>query len=97
MVCKPALGNLRTADTLPHMQTNAIERLLSASDVTQLLGVSRRTFESIVAKRQAPIFILVGRQRRWRPSDVENWIAGLAESAKSERETGSQVEAEAGR
>ena len=51
-----------------------------------MLGVSRRTFESIVAKKKAPIFILVGRQRRWRQADVQNWIAALAEAAKNERE-----------
>jgi len=73
------------------MQRDAIDRLLSAPDVAQTLGVSRRTFESIVAKRMAPVFILVGRQRRWRQSDVHDWIAELAERAKKERERDGNV------
>ena len=76
------------------MQRDAIDRLLSAPDVAQMLGVSRRTFESIVAKRMAPVFILVGRQRRWRRADVNDWITELAETAKRERESDDNVNEE---
>ena len=61
-----------------------------------MLGVSRRTFESLVAKRKVPIFIRVGRQRRWRQPDVQNWIAALAETAKSEQEIRGEVNVGAG-
>jgi len=33
----------------------------------------------------------VGRQRRWRQSDVHDWIAELAERAKKERERDGNV------
>lgn len=85
-VCTAPSAAAYLGATLLDMQRDAIDRLLSAPDVAQMLGVSRRTFESIVAKRMAPIFILVGRQRRWRQSDVHDWIAELAETAKRERE-----------
>ena len=90
-VCTEPSAAAELGDTLPHMQRDAIDRLLSAPDVAQTLGVSRRTFESIVAKRMAPVFILVGRQRRWRQSDVHDWIAELAERAKKERERDGNV------
>ncbi|WP_404818551.1 helix-turn-helix transcriptional regulator [Rhodoferax ferrireducens] len=50
-----------------------MEALLDAHQLTTMLGVSRRTLESIIEKQQGPAFILIGRQRRWRPSDVNAW------------------------
>ena len=67
------------------VQTNAMEPLLSADVFRDVLQVSRRTFESMVARKEVPPFILVGRQRRWRRSDVEAWIANLADAATAKR------------
>lgn len=46
---------------------------MDAHQLTSMLGVSRRTLESILEKKEGPAFIMIGRQRRWRPSDVEAW------------------------
>lgn len=51
-----------------------METLLDAHQLTTMLGVSRRTLESIIEKQEGPAFILIGRQRRWRPSDVDAWF-----------------------
>jgi excisionase family DNA binding protein len=74
------------------MQVNAIERLLSAVEVAEMLGVSRRTFETILQRNEGPPFILIGRQRRWRPQDVANWINILATRAAQQRREKSAIE-----
>ena len=51
-----------------------MDTLMSAEEVRTLLRVSRRTFESIVARNEAPPYLFVGRQRRWKTKDVQNWI-----------------------
>ena len=51
-----------------------MDALLDASEVTKLLGVSRRTLESLLARAEGPIYLCIGRQRRWRPADVDSWI-----------------------
>lgn len=70
------------------MQVNAIDRLLSAAEITQLLGVSRRTFESIVRRDEAPPCLLIGRQRRWRSQDVVAWLDRLAANSEQRRAAG---------
>lgn len=50
-----------------------MEALLDAHQLTSMLGVSRRTLETIIEKQEGPAFIMIGRQRRWRPSDVDAW------------------------
>ena len=67
---------------LQPMQLNAIEPLLSATEVTQVIGVSRRTFENLMCRQEGPPFLLIGRQRRWRPSDVNQWIDTLAQTTR---------------
>ena len=56
------------------MHTNGMDQLLNVEEVTRLLRVSRRTLESIISREEGPRFLMVGRQRRWRTSDVESWI-----------------------
>lgn len=48
--------------------------LLGAAQVAKQLGISRRTFESLVKEGNAPGFVWIGHQRRWRPEDVEGFI-----------------------
>jgi excisionase family DNA binding protein len=67
------------------MKNCAMDTLLSADDVRSMLGVSRRTFEAIVARKEAPPHLMIGRQRRWRRSDVAGWIDSLAEEASERR------------
>ncbi|WP_084795436.1 helix-turn-helix transcriptional regulator [Rhodoferax ferrireducens] len=51
-----------------------MEALLDAHQLTLMLGVSRRTLENIIEKQEGPSFIMIGRQRRWRQSDVDRWF-----------------------
>ena len=67
------------------MQKRAMDPLLSADEVRAMLRVSRRTFESIVARNEAPPHLLIGRQRRWRQGDVTGWIDSLANDASERR------------
>jgi predicted DNA-binding transcriptional regulator AlpA len=51
------------------------ERLLSAHDVARRLQVSISTFWRLRAADQAPPAVKIGGVLRWRPDDVEAWIA----------------------
>ena len=51
-----------------------MEALLDAHQVTALLGVSRRTLERLITRHEGPAYLKIGRQRRWRPVDVNAWI-----------------------
>lgn len=51
-----------------------MDALLDANEVTKLLGVSRRTLESLLARAEGPAYLSIGRQRRWRPVDVDRWV-----------------------
>ncbi len=51
-----------------------MDALLDADTVSKLLKISKRNFESLVARGDGPQFITIGRLRRWRPSDLEAWI-----------------------
>lgn len=79
------LHRANVASNIARMQVDATEPLLNADDVTQILGVSKRTFESIVQRNEAPTFFLIGRQRRWRSRDVVSWINALADNAAQQR------------
>jgi excisionase family DNA binding protein len=68
------------------MQLSAMENLLSASEMILVLRVSRRTFEAIVARNEAPPYLRIGRQRRWRQSDVTTWFNTLATDAARQSE-----------
>ena len=59
-----------------------MEALLSAEDVRTVLRISRRTFELLVARGEAPAHLVVGRQRRWRETDVANWIESRKRSMR---------------
>lgn len=59
-----------------------MDALLDAATVSRILKISKRNFESLLARGDGPQFITIGRQRRWRPSDLEAWIqARLRKSA----------------
>lgn len=50
---------------------------MSATEVARVLKVSKRTLETLIKNREAPPYLLVGTQRRWRPRDVEQWVGHL--------------------
>ena len=66
-----------------------MEALLDAHQVTALLGVSRRTLESLILKQEGPAYLTIGRQRRWRPMDINAWIElRLVQGAGHQRNDG---------
>jgi excisionase family DNA binding protein len=61
--------------------------LLDATEVAKYLGISRRTLEALIKHGDAPSFVWIGRQRRWRPQDVEEFITQkLPRKAVSKRD-----------
>ena len=51
-----------------------MEPLLDAGEVARILKISKRTLESMIARGEGPLMIMVGRQRRWMPDDLTMWI-----------------------
>ena len=64
------------------MSTSAIPTngplLLKDEEVATLLAVSAETVKTLHRTRQLR-GVLVGRHLRWRPADVEKYVAGLAQ------------------
>lgn len=50
------------------------ENLLDAKSVAKYLGVSLRTFETLIKDGNAPSFTRLGRQRRWRWEDIQYFL-----------------------
>lgn len=51
-----------------------MEKLLDASEVSEHLNISKRKFEQLLTQGEGPRHFLIGRQRRWRPSEINEWI-----------------------
>jgi excisionase family DNA binding protein len=58
--------------------------LLDVDQVAHLLHVSRRKLEKLLTRSQAPMYFLVGRERRWRALDVQEWVRSRAGSTQQE-------------
>lgn len=50
-------------------------RLLHPIDLSELLGVPVATLANWRCSRKGPPFVKVGRHVRYRPADVDRWIA----------------------
>ena len=61
------------------VQPSMIEPLLSVKDLANWLGISVRTIDKLVAQNEAPPFVKIRRQRKWRPADVRAWLKKLAD------------------
>lgn len=55
--------------------------LASSADVAEYLGVPQRTLDQWVWRGKGPKFSKVGKHRRYRWSDVENWLDEQAKAA----------------
>lgn len=51
-----------------------MENLLSATDIARLLQVCKRTVQKLAEAGVMPNYVRIGRQRRWRKQDIEEWI-----------------------
>jgi predicted DNA-binding transcriptional regulator AlpA len=72
------------------MQVGEVDVLLNADEVRSVLKVSRRTLESLLASDAGPPYLTIGRQRRWRPNDVNAWIEGRIQISAPSNEMMSQ-------
>lgn len=55
-------------------EKNQMEKLLDASEVSEHLHISKRKLEQLLSQGDGPRHFLIGRQRRWRPSEINEWI-----------------------
>lgn len=55
-----------------------LEQLLEPEDVSTAIKVPTATLKYWRATRQGPEFLRIGRHVRYRPSDVESWLASQA-------------------
>lgn len=51
--------------------------LIEAREVALRLGVSLRKLEYLISEGNAPEFIRIGRTRKWRRKDVDDWLDKL--------------------
>jgi len=50
------------------------KNLLNPKEASELLGVSRSTFELMTAKSQTPPPIMIGKRRFWLKATLKAWI-----------------------
>lgn len=60
------------------MQQQAATPLFDAATLAAFLRVSQRTLETLIVRGEAPPFVRLGRQRRWRHEDVQAWLEAAA-------------------
>lgn len=54
-----------------------VEKLLvNAIELSEMLGISLRKLEMLIAEGDVPKYIRIGRVRKWRVQDVADWIDG---------------------
>lgn len=56
--------------------------LIDAKEVALKLGVSLRKLEYLISEGTAPAFLRIGRARKWRPKDVDDWIEKLYQKSQ---------------
>lgn len=55
-----------------------MEKLLSRRELAELLGVPAHTLDNWAMTGTGPRYSVIGRHARYRPSDVEAWLASRA-------------------
>lgn len=63
-----------TMNTMEHSEIKPLDRLLSAQEVADYLGVPIATIYTWRHRSQGPLGLRVGRHLRYRRRDVEAWI-----------------------
>lgn len=56
------------------MSTDSTPMLIDAETLARMLGVSERTLWRLLSARKLPEPIRIGRNTRWRLSEVQRWI-----------------------
>jgi len=58
-------------------------KLVDSKELAKILGISLRTLDSLDKRRELPEGIRVGHVRRWRMSDIDDWINIKLELARA--------------
>ncbi len=67
--------------------------LLTAQEVAEVLRISPRRLEQMVADGTAPQHCRIGRLRRWRADDLDEWLTDhLWTGTSSQRQTAEEEE-----
>ncbi|WP_420807471.1 helix-turn-helix transcriptional regulator [Acidovorax kalamii] len=61
--------------------------LLSAAQVSQYLGISKRSLETLLSRGDGPRFLWVGCQRRWAQSELTEWTRTRIVNSKKESQS----------
>ena len=62
---------------------NAVKPIfISSKDIGRIFGISKSGVFNLLKRGEFPVGIRVGRNRRWRLSEVEDWIASQEAAMK---------------
>jgi predicted DNA-binding transcriptional regulator AlpA len=61
-----------------------MQPLLTQKQCAEMLGLSERTLERLRTMGTGPKFIRIGHSIRYRPEDVQSWLASRIVSSTSE-------------
>ena len=64
------------------------ECLITAKEVSALLGISARMLEYLISTDAAPPHLRIGRLRRWQRADVKTWVEQQAQLNKIAKDQG---------
>ena len=58
----------------------ALERLVTVKDLTETVGVSRQTIETMIKDGRLPKPMQIGRNLRWHESEIMDWLENQKEA-----------------
>ncbi len=63
-------------------EKNVTPIFISSKEIARILGISKSGVFQLTQRGEFPVGIRVGRNRRWRLSEVEDWIASQEAAMK---------------
>lgn len=55
----------------------SMSKLIGTKELAKRLGVSLRKLEQMIARGELPSHAKLGRTRKWREDEIENWLDSL--------------------
>lgn len=70
-----------TNETTNHTSAaeDVLERLLTPTDVAEMLSVPEKTLAAWRSRRQGPLFVRIGVHVRYRRCDIDDWLSFLVD------------------
>ncbi|WP_283151337.1 helix-turn-helix transcriptional regulator [Silvimonas soli] len=59
-------------------------QLIDVRQLASLLSISVRKLEELILAGDAPRFLKVGSQRRWKAADIDNWMVKKADEIEQQ-------------